>query len=195
MRTLESTRMQITFRRLARPLTLLALLAIYAVAIWLAFVCESDWTARQTWAVILTGAAVIWYTWETRELRQATYAQMDLQIRPYVVLQPDGRSSLVTNFGSGVALHVHIEPVVVDTKERIELRFPKTVPVLRSGESVSPEITCYKEGKPTSDIYKDLLNPKNATEEYEVKLCFDNLELKPYTRTQRVSPNSIVVSA
>ena len=184
--------MRHTFHRL---LTLIGPLVLYAGANWVAFACEADWTARQTWAVVFTGAVVIWYTWETSELRRAAYEQMDLQIRPYVVVQPDGKSSLVTNFGNGVALHVRVQPVVVNSKEQIELRFLKTVPILRSGESAPLEVTCYKEGEPTSDIYTALLDPKKATEEYPVTVTCDNLDLKTYTTIQRVAANSIVVQA
>lgn len=180
------------------PFRLLALIVpvlVYLGALAYAYCRGSnDWPALQTWAMALTGLVVIWYTWETRELRYAAYAQMDLQIRPYVVLQTEGNGFLVTNFGNGAALHVRVEPVVVSVEERIELQFLKTVPVLRSGESGALEVTCFKEGKPTSDIYKALLNPKHTTEEFDVTVRFDDLELNQYATTQRISPNNIVVA-
>jgi len=155
----------------------------------------TDWTALQTWAVVLTGLVIIWYTWETKELRLAAYAQMDLQIRPYVVLKPETAKILVTNFGNGVALHIRINPVVVSAVEDIELRFLETIPVLRSGESANIAATGFKKGKPTSDAYNAHIDPKYANQQLKVTVRFDDLELKTYSITQQVSSGSVVISA
>jgi hypothetical protein len=168
------------------------------VGLWAAaYFCVSpkDWTALQTWAVVLTGLVIIWYTWETKELRHAAYAQMDLQIRPYVVLQPETTQVLVTNFGNGAALHIRVDPVVVSTAEDIELRFLKMIPVLRSGESAPVEVTSFKKGKPTGDAYNVHLDPRYANRQLIVTVRFDDLELKAYSIVQQVSSESVVVSA
>jgi hypothetical protein len=39
------------------------------------------------WAVSLTGAVVIWYTWETMQLRRAAYREREGQLRPFIVFQ------------------------------------------------------------------------------------------------------------
>lgn len=154
----------------------------------------TDWTAIQTWAVGLTGLAVIWYTWETRELRIASYAQIETQIRPYVVLQPQNGNFMVTNFGNGVALHVRIDPVVVSPEDRIEIRFPKAVAVLRSGESATVEARGYKAGQDAGKFFNANLDPRYANQELPVTVRFDDVELKSYSITQLVSPGEVVVS-
>ena len=112
-------------RSYARLLVLLVSLGLYAGVMWYVFARESDWTARQTWAVVLTGAILIWYTWETMQLRYAAHAQREAQIRPYAVLQPTPGRLSVTNFGNGVALHIRVETVIVNEEFKIEIRFPK----------------------------------------------------------------------
>lgn len=44
-------------------------LMLYVAGIGFTFVvCKDNWTAIQTWAVVLTGIVLIWYTWETMQL-------------------------------------------------------------------------------------------------------------------------------
>ena len=178
-----------------RVIVLLVSLGIYASVMWCVFIREPDWTARQTWAVVLTGAILIWYTWETMQLRYAAHAQREAQIRPYVVLQHAPGTLMVTNFGNGVALHIRVDTVIVSKEFNIEIRFPKAVPVLRRGESATLEARSYKGGKDAGDFFTAHLDPEHAAHELEVKLRFDDVELKSYSTTQRVSPGTIVVAA
>ena len=144
---------------------------------------------------MLTGAILIWYTWETMQLRYAAHAQREAQIRPYVVLQPTPGTLLVTNFGNGVALHIHVDTVTVNEEFNIEIRFPKAVPVLRKGESATLEARSYKGGKDAGDFFTAHLDPQYASQDLSVKARFDDVELKSYSTTQRVSPGGIVVAA
>ena len=125
-------------RSSSRLISLVVPILLYIGAIACAYMrAPTDWTALQTWAVVLTGLVVIWYTLETRELRIASYVQIESQIRPYVLLQPQNGSFLITNFGNVVALHIRVEPVIVSQEHQIEISFPKAVAVLRSGESTT----------------------------------------------------------
>lgn len=183
-------------RSSTRIASLLVPLCLYIGVMGYVYLCDpSNWTALQTWAIGLTGVVIIWYTWETRELRHAAYAQIDLQIRPYVVLQPLAGSFQLTNFGNGVALHIRVDPVVVSKEHEIEIRFPKAIPVLRKGESATLEARSYKKGKDAGDFFNAHLDPEHANQETDVKVRFDDVELKTYSTTQRVSPGSVVVAA
>lgn len=182
----------------SRVISLIVPMLGYFGVIAVAYLClrspiATDWTALQTWAVVLTGFVVIWYTWETRELRIASYAQIASQIRPYVVLQPQNGSFLVTNFGNGVALHIRIEPVIVSQEQQIEIRFPKTVPVLRCGESATLDAKSFRSGKEAGDFFNAHIDPRYANQELPVTLRFDDVELKGYSITQRISPGEVVV--
>lgn len=63
--------------------------------------------------VALTGLVVIWYTWETRQLRRATLRQTDLQIRPFLSLEyePINRKLWLRNLGRGVARDIVVHDV------------------------------------------------------------------------------------
>lgn len=77
--TSVSSQVATTMRR--SVLTLIVVLVVYAGGIAAAFWLCQDWTARQTVAVILTGAAVIWYTWETMLLRQTSRDQAEVMLK------------------------------------------------------------------------------------------------------------------
>jgi hypothetical protein len=160
-----------------------------------AFVLTSDWTARQTWAVILTGLVIIWYTWETMQLRYAAHAQRETQLRPYVVLEAAPGALSVANVGNGVALHVRLAPVIVSRELSVEIRFPQSIAILRPGQSVPLVARSYKKGVDAGDFFNAHLDPQYATLELEVKVTFDNVELKAYSTTQRVTPGNLVVGA
>ena len=178
-----------------RFLALLVPLGLYAGWMWYVFVYEPDWTARQTWAIVLTGLILIWYTWETMQLRYAAHAQRETQIRPYVMLKPTTGNISVLNVGNGVALHVRVDTVVVSEEHKIEIRFPNAIPVLRPGESSSLDARSYKNGKDAGDFFTAHIDPKYAALELNVTVRFENVELKSYSITQNVSPRSIVVAA
>lgn len=187
--SLESTCMRHSFPRLA---SLVLPVLVYGAAI--AYVYVKDQSNLQNWAVVLTGLVVIWYTWETRELRIASYLQIESQVRPYVVLQQENGAFQVTNFGNGVALHTRLDSIVVSEEHQFEIRFPKAVAVLRPGESAEVEARSYKSGKDAGVSFNAHIDPQHANQELDVTLHFDDIELKNYSITQHVSPGKVVVA-
>lgn len=167
-------------------------LVLYAVGIGLAFVvCKGNWTAIQTWAVILTGIVLIWYTWETMRLREATWAQRELQLRPFVVLELKKKQFEVTNLGGGVALNVRIDEVVVDKAFQITIRFPESIAVLRPGETQAVRAESFKEGQSTDDFFLAHLDTQYANRELDVKIQFQNVEMQSYSISERVGPGQL----
>jgi hypothetical protein len=66
-------------------------------------------------AILGITAVIVWYyTWETKRLREATQRQIELQLRPFLVVRPvPGGSSVldrfyVYNIGNGAALNIRI---------------------------------------------------------------------------------------
>lgn len=162
-------------------------LAIYAAGVGLAFVvCKGNWTAIQTWAVVLTGIVLIWYTWETMRLREAAFAQRELQLRPFVVVELKKKQFEVTNLGVGVALNVKINEVIIDKEFEITVRFPESIAVLRPGETqpMQPESS-------NGEFFLAHLDKKYANREIEVKIEFQNVEMKPYSVSERVVPGQL----
>src|SRR5438046_2920394 len=121
-------------RKLSGAPLLAIIAATYIVAVGITFLLTTDWLARQTWAVVFTGLAVIWYTWETSRLRDASLRQIEVgqnqvkasleqvaiardqltaftaqtssQVRPFVIIHPEGSTVQLENIGVGPALNV-----------------------------------------------------------------------------------------
>ncbi len=75
-------------------------------------------SATKEWnAVIyfLTGLILLWYTWETREIRIATLRQSALLIRPFLAIEyGEDRKIWINNLGKGVARDIVCHNVILD---------------------------------------------------------------------------------
>ena len=190
----------------------ISLIAAYgvAIALILALTSHADWMARQTWAVMLTGFVVVWYTWETALLRSTAVAQSEAQlrqievqleqtetqIRPFVVLRPAPGRKVITleNIGVGSALNVricdaHIEPVENDLQ--LVLKFPGNLPVLRPGAEGQIEVQGFVGDVEFGDFFNAALNPRYAVRRVEITIQYENIQLKTYSVTQCVEPSSL----
>ncbi len=175
-------------------LTLIVVLVLYAGGIAATFLFFQDWTARQTVAVILTGAVVIWYTWETMLLRQTAVDQRESQLRPFVLFKRAGDGYAVENIGTTPALDIAIEPVVIQG-EGVDLRitFPSAVPLLRPNEELPIPVEVTLNGNKIDSVHAAHLDPKYAIAEVEVNIAFRSIEGKPYRLIQTTAPNATVL--
>jgi hypothetical protein len=91
---------------------LAATIVAYAVATLLLGWATGRWSEV---IYFLTGLVLIWYTWETREVRKAMLRQAALQIRPFLGIEyGEDRKIWVHNLGKGVARDIkcHNVPLV-----------------------------------------------------------------------------------
>jgi hypothetical protein len=159
-----------------------------------AFSAYSGWTERQTWAVIFTAVVLIWYTWETMEVRRAAHLQRELQLRPFIVLEPQERDFVLSNVGNGAAVNIKIDDVVVDETHGVSIRFPASVPVLRPGAALPIRAESIKGGKSAGDFFLAHLDPQYAALELKIVLRFQNVEMKPYSVAQTVCPGELRIT-
>lgn len=169
-------------------------MAAYAVAMGAVLALCADWTARQTWAVILTGVVLIWYTWETMMLRRAAFLQRETQIRPYVVFYADKGAYSVENVGSGPALGVTVDTVEFRADEHhLAIHFPTQVPLLRPGQ-VAPIIPVpYLNGKQLETEFAAHLDPRYAVEPLAVHIRFRSVEGRSYHVVEEVAHESLEI--
>lgn len=173
---------------------LVAALVLYAVGMAAAFIiCRDNWTAIQTWAVVLTGIVIIWYTWETMRLRETASSQREIQLRPFVVLELKDKKFLVTNVGSGVAVNVRVNEVTVDEEFKITVRFSRSLSILRPGEASIIEGESFKDGESAGDFFLAHLDTEYANREIDVRVEFQNVEMKPYSVSERVMPGNLQI--
>lgn len=173
-------------RRLAAPLSLVAL---YVLAVGLGgylllprlpfFGPDQEAAAWQTWAVIIGGAVVLWYTWETAALRRATERQIHLQLRPFVVFDPVRHT--VTNVGKGAAVNVGLDDVVISKEFEWDCRFPYSVPVLEPAETKPIEVV-----GPNGPGDASALNPMDPRFKPTITIRYDDVEMNRYVVTEEI---------
>ena len=160
----------------------------YFGAVLLFFICVRDWLAAQTFAVVLTGAVVIWYTLETQLLRKETQKQTEIQIRPFVIIELKNREFSLKNLGHGPALNVQVRPVQVSSEESIIIKFGEMIPTINPGETVGLKAESFHKGNPTGNFFTAHLNPEYANRNLSIFIDYQNFDLKSYTTRERVSP-------
>lgn len=181
-------------RALSKWLYLTVPFALYGVGIYYALRYETDWAAKQTWAVILTGFVLIWYTWETMLLRRVAFLQRELQLRPFVVFRKEIEKYVVENIGHGAALDVHIDRVNMEAPgTKMEIRFPNPLPLLKPGAIADVEIEVYINGRKTDPVFAAHLDPKYAIQDVDVHIHFSNLEGKTYSLVEIISPKTLTI--
>ena len=166
---------------------------LYGAGITAAFNWDIDWTARQTWAVALTGFVIIWYTYETMQLRVATFSQRELQLRPFVVLQSIDGLFQIENLGPGIAFNVSVDNVVISPEHDIRATFPEKWPILRVGQSKFCTLATYHGDANAADFFAANIEPQFANGEYEITIRFQNAEMKQYSVTEKVSPGLLAI--
>ena len=121
-------------RSISKWLYLLVPLALYGAGMYCALKYGVDWTEKQTWAVILTGVVLIWYTWETMLLRRIAFVQRELQLRPFIVFRREANQYLAENIGNAAALNIRVENITFEAPgTKLEILFPRALPLLKGG--------------------------------------------------------------
>jgi hypothetical protein len=68
--------------------------------------------------LLATLVAIIWYTWETRNLRKVQTQATKLEFRPVIVLSQEGQNNnlFVTNIGRGHAIDISCHYMIEEAK-------------------------------------------------------------------------------
>lgn len=185
----------ILIRTLSKWLYLIVPLVVYGVAILYALNFESDWTAKQTLVVVVTGFVLIWYTWETMLLRQAAFLQRELQLRPFVVFRREGQRYVVENLGNATALGVCIDAITIsESPTKLEIRFPSSLSILKPNAVADIEIEVLINGNKSDPTFAAHLDPKYAIRDVNVHIHFSNIEGKQYSLMEIVSPQTLSIT-
>ncbi len=90
-------------------------------------------TKAESVAITLTGVVIIWYTWETHQLKSEMKRQTALMLKPYVIATPDSGSPErykfnLCNVGNGSAVAVKVFLSGRELEHRVHLLPPKNSP-------------------------------------------------------------------
>jgi hypothetical protein len=173
---------------------LLILLAIYGFLMLIGWFCINDSTKLQTWAIIVSGFILIWYSWETRLLRVIASDQKDQQIQPLIIYENRRAGHYIKNIGNGVALNVRINRVLIGGSEDIEVTFPDSTPVLSPGEEAQVKGKFKMNGVELSDINGTAhLSTGFASETSIMSISYSNIQHRIYLTKEQISPGKIEI--
>ena len=169
-------------------LLLLGFVFVVLITYWI----TQDWNKTETVAFCLTGLVIVWYTWETQLLRVETQRQTEVQLRPFVVVEPTSEGFQTRNIGYGPAINVRIGEVLVSEIEEIIIRFPDTIPILlNDGKAIELRAESFKKGKSAGDFFLAHLDPKYANLNLSIPIEFQSVDLKTYSIEETVVPGEL----
>jgi len=135
------------------------------------------------YVLFLTLLAILWYSWETSQLRIQQKDIMELSLKPHLIFLFQRGVFNLYNIGNGPAINIRIDDAIVSLPElpKVRLRFIYP-PIIRKDECLPIKINLLTEnGKhEASGFHLGFLILPNATETFDVKVRFENLIGKKY---------------
>lgn len=120
--------------------------------------------------LIVTFWAILWYTLETKDLKELQQKQIDLSLAPVLIMlmkhENGGCKDFIKNIGKGVANNIEIDNFVFE--DGVEYEFDIESRVLGPDQS----LCVYVEKLPSFIAYINYFGPKIV----QLKLSFENVE-------------------
>jgi hypothetical protein len=170
------------------------LIILYFVAVLVGYrVWPGKYDAISAWVVLVTGSVILWYTWETMQLRKASYKQIEIQLRPFVILELIDRQFQLRNLGPGIVLNIKVNDVILDIQKNLLIRFPDNIPLLPPSGVKQVTATSSHGNTEAGDFFLAHLDPSDANLDLTVNVNFYNVEMKEYRVTVRVQPGNLEI--
>lgn len=166
------------------------LLAIGGLAIL--FLCNwkykiiplSDLISLLTMIVLaVTAGAILWYSWETRKMRNEMIKQTELSIRPQIIayLDEKGEYFFIKNVGYGTAMNIMVDDLYLWEKPPYEIKIAfSRIDAIMPEEAKKLIHTPYTAGRKTDWNFISNLNPQWASQTYQLNITYDNIEETKY---------------
>jgi hypothetical protein len=124
--------------------------------------------------------------------RTVMLQQLELQIRPYFIIESPSRPFSTKNIGAGPALNVQVHDVHLPPITATVLRFsPSVFPHVPAGAVCNLEVADYVEGRKTGDMLTAHLNPVYAQWPLQVRITYENVEGRAYTVDHEIEPGRL----
>ena len=133
--------------------------------------------------LLLTLIAVVWYSWETSQLRIQQKDIMELSLKPHLISIFRLGDFYLCNIGNGPAVNIRIDDVMVTLHKLPTVRLMFSCPyVLKKDESKPIKIKILTEdgSREAPDFHLGWLLLPAATETVDVNIYFENLMGKGY---------------
>lgn len=128
--------------------------------------------------LFLTLGAIIWYTIETRWLREATINATEMTHRPLVTLsyKKDDPNLYINNAGNGNALEVHCRYYEGTNKQSPSVSFEGYLDLIRAHESLIFKNNVFdRENPKAEEMFEEKLKPLAGQKEATLILTYKNM--------------------
>jgi len=182
-------------------LTILIVLAVVCLLVIILFPKTISFLG--SYILLLTLLAIVFYSWETSQLRiqskrqiELAQEQMELSLKPQLEIVFQRAHFRLYNVGNGPAVQVRIDDKIVSpARYPVRLRFicPS---IIEKDECLPIELKVLKEDGSCEDGSTCLgfITPPLAMETYDIKVRYENLMGKPYDRGLKIGKDMSIDS-
>ena len=182
-------------------LTILIVLAVVCLLVIILFPKTISFLG--SYILLLTLLAIVFYSWETSQLRiqskrqiELAQEQMELSLKPQLEIVFQRAHFRLYNVGNGPAVQVRIDDKIVSpARYPVRLRFicPS---IIKKDECLPIELKVLKEDGSCEDGSTCLgfITPPLAMETYDIKVRYENLMGKPYDRGLKIGKDMSIDS-
>jgi len=143
----------------------------------------ADWISLATMIVLaVTAVAILWYSYETRKMRNEMVKQTELSIRPQIVARLDekGEYFYVKNVGHDAAFNILTNEYYLVGPLTVKLIFDR-IDALMPREEKRLDYKVYTAGKKEIELRPIAeFNPEWHTLNFILKITYDNIEAIKY---------------
>lgn len=84
-----------------------------------------NWQEINSIILGVTFLSILWYSWETRQLRKVTSNQMELSLRPLIIILFDEGSSkfFLKNIGNGPSFKIKIKDIPIIKEKELYITY------------------------------------------------------------------------
>jgi hypothetical protein len=163
-------------------LIMIVIMAVAYVPIRL-FISTEELELVGSYTLFLTLLAILWYSWETSQLRIQQKDIMELSLKPHLIFIFRRGDFYLYNIGNGPAVNIRIDDAIVSLPDfpNVRLRFTYSM-IIKKDEYLPIKIKILTEdGKhEASGFHLGFLMFPTATETVDVYVHFENLIGKKY---------------
>jgi hypothetical protein len=157
-------------------------------------------TLLNTVILAITAGIVLWYTWETKRLREtaqqqveAAYQQIEVQQRPFVIVEAPRADSLIAcNVGNSAAIKIQIRVANGPSTVMIPLLTPGSgtgIGIDTNGEALDTHarLRFWTERGLLGQVYALFIDQDSIRNGYTLYIEYHNVAMKEYKTEERVT--------
>lgn len=156
-----------------------------------------DWQAISSIALILTLGAVIWYARETRGLKIQMIKQIELNLRPFLIIFYKPYQGMeyfyIKNIGHGCALDIKINDLAILDTQEIQIKYV-IIPINLLDSKEEEKLELRNQSERTLSVFEwGPLLPRTAVRSFDFLISYKNIENKEYKTFGKLGKCGVII--